>query len=132
MNGTYWKSLEQRREDLGIEYPALSERSGVSVPTLKRLFSGKAENPTLHSLQAVCVVLGVELRINGTVEVLPKQSTEEVRESVAREKAEQLVSLVQGTSALESQAVGLDTVHDMVSQTVHKLLAGPNRRLWAA
>jgi len=131
MKGNYWESLEQRRKELGVSYTALSERSGVSTPTLKRLFSGKSENPTLHSLQAVCGVLGVELRIGVTIEVLCKKSSEQIREAVATEKAKQIVKLVQGTSALESQAVGQRAVRAMVSRTVHELLAGPKGRLWS-
>lgn len=133
MNSTYWKSLERRREDLGISYPALSERAGVSVPTLKRLFSGKAENPTLRSLQAVCSVLGVELRIGGKAKVVfkEKESVEKVRKVVATAKARQIVKLVQGTSALESQAVSASNARDMVSRTIRELLTGPPRNLWA-
>ena len=132
MSLNYWQDLERRREGLGIEFPALSSRAGVSQSTLKRLLSGKLENPTIHSLQAVCVALGVELHINGTIKVFENDSAQQYREKQAQEKAEQLVRLVQGTSALESQAVGPDVVRDMVSQTVHKLLAGSDRRLWAA
>ena len=132
MNGNYWKSLERRRSDLGISFPALSERTGISVTTLKRIFSGTAKNPTLHSLQALARVLGVELRINGSMTVVSKRSVAEMREIAANEKAEQLVKLVQGTSALESQSVGPEVVRTMVAQTVRELLAGPNRKLWAS
>ncbi len=131
MNSIYWQTLDQRREELGIGYPALSERSGVSMPTLKRIISGKAENPTIQNLQAVCRVLGLQLIIDDTIKAKSKRSVEELRESVAKEKAEQIVRLVQGTSALESQAVGLTAVRDMVSRTVHELLAGSSRKLWA-
>ena len=51
-------------------------------------------------------------------------------ERQAETKAEVIVRMVQGTSALESQAVDSDTCRQMVSQTVHELMAGPRRRLW--
>jgi hypothetical protein len=51
-------------------------------------------------------------------------------ERQARTKAEAIVRMVQGTSALESQAVDSDTYRQMVSQTVHELMAGPRRKLW--
>jgi len=131
MGGSYWESLEQRRSDLGISFPALSERTGVSMPTLKRLFSGTARNPTLHSLQSVARELGVELRIGETIEWVPLRPSEEIRENAAREKAERLVRLVQGTSAFESQSVEPDVVRAMVARTIHELLAGSDRKLWA-
>lgn len=131
MTSTYWQTLEQRRGDLGISFPALAERAGVSTQTLKRIFSGKAENPTIQNLQSACRVLGLQLVIDDTIIAKSKRSVEELRESVAKEKAERIVRLVQGTSALESQAVGLTAVRDMVSRTVHELLAGSSRKLWA-
>jgi len=38
--------------------------------------------------------------------------------------------MVQGTSALESQAVDSETYRQMVRQTMHELMAGSRRRLW--
>jgi transcriptional regulator with XRE-family HTH domain len=132
MGGKYWESLERRRLSLGISFPVLAERTGVSVPTLKRIFSGTANNPTLHSLQSIVSELGVELRIAETTEVISIRPVEVMRESAAREKAVRLVRLVQGTSALESQSVEANAVNAMVTRTVHELLAGSNRKLWAS
>ena len=132
MSDTYWQTLEQRRRDLGIGYPALGERAGISVQTLKRIFSGKANNPTLQSLQAICRVLGLQLIIDGSmIKTHAKKSVQELREVAAMEKAKRIVKLVQGTSALEAQAVGISSVRDMVSRTVNELLAGSSRKLWA-
>ena len=50
----------------------------------------------------------------------------------ARKKAEQVARLVQGTSALESQAVDAKTYKRLVEKTYHELLAGSRRRLWSA
>jgi hypothetical protein len=43
----------------------------------------------------------------------------------------QVARLVQGTSALESQAVGKDTYKRMVEKSFREILAGPKRKLWA-
>jgi hypothetical protein len=51
-------------------------------------------------------------------------------ERQAEAKAKLIVRMVQGTSALESQAVDSDTFQQMVKQTVHELMAGPRRKLW--
>lgn len=130
MSTEFFHSLEARRRSLGISFPALAERSGISMPTLKRIFAGEV-SPTVEKLQAMAAVLGVEFRVNGAIEVIPSKSVEQVRRAVAEEKAEWLVRLVQGTSALEGQAVDQGTVHEMIELTVLELLSGPNRKLWA-
>lgn len=56
---------------------------------------------------------------------------EEFRCSQARMKAEQLARLVQGTSALECQAVDPETYETLVARSYHELLSGSARRLWS-
>ncbi len=117
-------ALQQRRNALGIGFDALAASSGVSVATVKRLFSARAETVSLGALQAVAGALGGDV-------TLEFQDAESVRETQARSKAERLVRLVQGGAALEGQAVHADAREAMVERTVHELLAGPSRRLWA-
>ena len=86
----------------------------------------------MEKLFALAGALGVEFRIaSNAIESRETSSASEFRQSVAEKKAKQLVKIVQGTSALESQAVAKSDEDDMVRQTVHELLAGPSRRLWA-
>ncbi len=125
------KSLESRRRALRMSRIALADRAGLSVPTLDRILSGEG-NPTLETLASLAAALGVEFRItNQVVEPSETCSANEFRTYVARQKAIQLVKLVQGTSALEAQAVGEAAEAEMVEQTIHDLLAGSSRRLWA-
>ena len=49
----------------------------------------------------------------------------------AQAKAKTLVSLVQGSAALEGQAVSQADIDAMVRVTVEELLAGSDKRLWA-
>jgi hypothetical protein len=60
-----------------------------------------------------------------------ESDADEFLERRAREKAEGLVGMVQGSAALEGQ--GLDEVvrERMIQRTVHELLAGSRRKLWA-
>ena len=110
---------------------ALSRRSGLSVPTLNRILSGQA-NPTLETLGTLAGALGVEFRISKYgVELKELTSPDGFRKLAAKEKALNVVRMVQGTSALESQAVGETDVKNMVEQTIHELLAGTPRRLWS-
>ncbi len=55
----------------------------------------------------------------------------DLKREQAERKARKLVSLVQGTSGLEGQAVDGQTLESMVERTTHELLAGSNRRLWS-
>ena len=117
---------------LAMEYPALAGRSGVSVAALKRIVSGEQQNPSIGTLRAIAEALGVEIRIGHGVEVVEQSSAAQFKESAARRKAEMIVRLVQGTSALEAQAVGPEARRDMVTKTVHELMTSSPRRLWAS
>lgn len=125
------RQLESRRRQLGMSLAALAQRSGLSAPTLNRILGGEA-NPTLETLVTLAKALGVEIRIseNG-VDLREPTTPARFRKAIAKEKASKVVQMVQGTSALESQAVGQADVKNMVEQTIHELLAGTSRRLWS-
>ncbi len=132
MLGNQLKNLESRRRALKMSRMALARRAGLSVPTLNRVFAGQA-NPTIETLFALADALGVEFRIaNNLIEPKELTSAHDFRKAVAEKKAKQLVKIVQGTAALESQAVAKSDEDRMVQQTVYELLAGPSRRLWAS
>jgi transcriptional regulator with XRE-family HTH domain len=54
------QSIKNRREMLNVTQEALAELSGVGLRTLKQFESGKG-NPTLHTLQKLSDVLGMEV-----------------------------------------------------------------------
>ena len=54
------QSIKIRREILNVTQEALAELSGVGLRTLKQFESGKG-NPTLHTLQKLSDVLGMEV-----------------------------------------------------------------------
>lgn len=116
--------LERRRRELGMSRTALAERSGVSLATVQRILNGPIEHVVLVRVLAVSKALGAS---HPTQEF---SDAHEFRTEQAITKANTLVALVQGSSGLEGQAVGPDTERRMVDQTVHELMAGPNRRLW--
>ncbi|MBK7404175.1 MAG: helix-turn-helix domain-containing protein [Phycisphaerales bacterium] len=115
--------LAQRRRALRMPYPALAERSGVSEPTVKRILSGGAEAASFEKVAAVAEALGMPLAFEAI-------DPDEFRERTAREKAERIARLVQGTSALEGQAVRGEEARRLVERSYHELLAGSGRRLW--
>lgn len=120
-----YQKLEQRRRELGLSQSALAGRSGVSLPTVHRILAGQSPAASLENTLAIAQTLGLQL------DAVPLFETQEILEQQARKKAEQLVGMVQGTSALEGQGVSGKQISRMVQKTVDELLSGSRRRLWA-
>jgi len=117
-------NLYRRRHDLGMPYEELARRCGVSISTLKRVLAGEA-TAGFSTVSAIAGALGVRLGPEHTEDIAS------MRERQARTKARTLVALVQGTSALEGQAVDPTDIELMEQRTAAELLSGPGRRLWA-
>ena len=116
--------LQTRRKMLGIGFQSLALRSGVSIPTVKRIFGGQIAAASFGNIAAIAEALGLSFELGeSSVDALCRQQ--------ARKKAMQVARLVQGTSALESQAVGKDTYKRIVEKSFREILAGPKRKLWA-
>ncbi len=116
--------LQTRRKMLGIGFQSLASRSGVSIPTVKRIFGGQIAAASFENIAAIAEALGLSFELGeSSVDALCRQQ--------ARKKAMQVARLVQGTSALESQAVGKDTYKRIVEKSFREILAGPKRKLWA-
>jgi transcriptional regulator with XRE-family HTH domain len=107
-----------------MSIPSLAVRSGVSEATVKRILGGQIGEASFANVAAVAEALGVPL---GLIET----DVDELCRKQARKKAEQVVRLVQGTSALESQAVDTQTYNRLLEKSFHELLAGSKRRLWS-
>ena len=120
-----YEKLESRRRELGLSQSALAERSGVSLPTVQRILTGHSPAASFENTVAIAEAVGMQL---DAIPILPAQ---EILELQARKKAERLVGMVQGTSALEAQAVSARHLGQMIKKTVQELLAGSRRRLWA-
>lgn len=117
-------NLDARRKALGMSVPVLAARSGVSEPTIKRMMSGGIEGATFSNVEKVLSALGVTLAAEST-------DPDDLRSSQARKKAETVARIVQGTSALEGQAVDASTYARLIERSYHELLAGSSRRLWS-
>ena len=126
-----FQKLDQRRARLGMTKTAMAQRAGVSLPTVNRILAGKELNPSLSNLHALARALGVVIRLGGAtdIEFEELQSPQEYRIKHARDKAKKLIRMVQGTMALEAQAVDDGTVDDLVEDATHQLLSS-KRRLW--
>ncbi len=118
--------LNERCRQLGMSHADVARLSGVSLPTVQRILGKEYHDATLSNLLRIAEALGLGLDFQ------PEDKVDALREQQARRKAKRLVGMVQGSSALEGQAVDQDTYERMVERTIHELLAGPNRKLWAA
>lgn len=118
-------ALTARRKALGMTHAALAERSGVSEPTVKRILAGHLAEASFANVAAIAQALGASFSLS---EIDP----DELCRQQARAKAEHIARLVQGTSALENQALDAQTYNRLVERSYHELLAGPRRRLWSS
>jgi transcriptional regulator with XRE-family HTH domain len=117
--------MERRRKSLGMSRQILAKRSGVSVPTVNRVLGDGWENTSYANLKAIATALGMEFELRNTV------NEQIFAEQQAEAKARTIARMVQGTSALEAQAVNPETYMQIISQTMHELMAGSRRRLWS-
>jgi hypothetical protein len=107
---------------------ALSLRSGVPVPTVNRILRGGVERASFANVSAIALALGMPVTFgDGDAAEIDAFARRQ-----ARTKAEWVVRQVQGTSALESQAVDPVAYERMVEDTTNELLRGSRRRLWSA
>jgi len=106
-----------------MPYGELRRRSGVSTSTLKRVLRGEVM-ASFATVAAVADALGVDLL------AIDAQDIPAMRERQARDKARKLIALVQGTSALEGQAVDESARQLMEQKTAAQLLAGSGLKLW--
>ena len=84
-------NLQKRR--LGISFATLSEKTGISEPTLKRIFSGKHTTSHMDHFLILTDTLGVDLSMRVT-------DPEKLRRLQAEKKAKEIMELVRGNSAL--------------------------------
>ncbi len=121
----FTEKLDKRRQELGMTFEALSKRSDVPVSTLKAIFNRGVEHATFANVAAIARALGVDIELANEVD------SYELIHQQAFKKARELVGMVQGTSGLESQALGQNQLEKMILQLVHQLMAGSRRKLWA-
>lgn len=118
-------ALEERRRALGMSHATLAERSGLSLPTVNRILSGRMESASFANVRRLADALEMGL----VFDVPHRGETARLRQAVR--KAKRLAGMVQGTSGLEAQAVNRQTLRAMTRGAAGKLLSGSKRRLWA-
>jgi transcriptional regulator with XRE-family HTH domain len=120
-----FRRLNERRQRLGVSCSVLAKRTGVSLRSVQRVLSGEETNPGFSTVASLAHELGVGVRFDDEVDVRT------IRRRQAERKAERILAIVQGSSALEAQALSRETIRDLREKTVNELLAGSPRKLWA-
>ena len=113
--------LQKRREELGMPMRVLAKRSGLGLRTVQRTLSGEADNATLGTVARLATALGV---------TLTARADRGMRRRHAGEKAGRLAAMVQGTSALEDQAVEPRVLKKITDRLRDEMLVGSSRKLW--
>ena len=120
------KKLDQRRQALDMPLKELSSRANVSLSTVRRVVAGEP-GARIETVTAIGDALGVP-NLN-----FPKaRPPDKMRRLQAALKARKIVGMVQGTSALEAQAVSELDKKRMIENTINELLCGPRSQLWAS
>jgi len=119
------RQLNERREKLGISCAVLAKRAGISLRSVQRILSGEETNSGFATVTALARELGVGIRFDDQTDVGT------IRRRQAERKAARILAIVQGSSALEAQALPPKTLREMREKTIHELLAGSPRKLWA-
>jgi transcriptional regulator with XRE-family HTH domain len=122
--GSIIDRLNARRQLLGMSCAALAQQSGLSLRTIQRVLSGHEADPGFSTVLTIARVLSVTIQ-------LAEQDVNESRLQQAQRGAEKVLALVQGTCALEAQAVDSAALKALRDRTVRDLLSGSNRKLWA-
>lgn len=121
---TSLEQLEKRRKALGMSRLVVARRSCVPLPMVNEILRNQNSDTSDANLIAVLKTLGM----NGSA--AEPISVNELRHRQARQKAKRLIQIVQGTSALEGQALNHQEIESMISKTTQVLLSS-NRKLWA-
>ena len=116
------ETMKRQKKALGMTNAVIASRSGLSEPTVVRILSGHAGAHFDHVL-AIAKVLGVDLNARTT-------DPEKILKRQAHYKAEMIMRLVRGNSALEATETDAGAYRSMLRKTVRELLGGSRRALW--
>jgi len=115
--------LGQRRRELQMPISALSERANTSVSTIKRVLAGDT-SVSYSTLCRIAQAMGASFEVNA-------RSSHSVIREEAKRKARLVAKMVQGTSALEAQAVDKETLDRIEQAAEAKLITRRGGMLWS-
>ena len=117
--------IEARRRELRMPRGALARRSGVCLRTVERLLSGEAKGAKWETIASMGREVGIDLGI------VRRRSLRAVVHKQAKAKAEKVVAITQGDSALEGQALPEKALKQIRKAMEDSLATGSSVRLWS-
>ncbi|MEN8147832.1 MAG: hypothetical protein ABFR02_09470 [Campylobacterota bacterium] len=119
------KKTNFRKQQLNITLENIAILSDLGVRTVNRFFAG--EDVKLSTVEHITNLLGLDFAGNETI------TLKELRKKRAKEKAQFMASLVQGTSALEMQGLEKSSLEKIIRKFEQEFLTGAYKnRLWVA
>ena len=114
---------KQRKKQLGLTIDNISKLSNLGNRTVTRFFAGA--DVKLSTLEKISNVLGIDFAGNEIVDI------QTLKENRAKQKALQIVSLVQDTSSLEMQGLDDRQIQLLINETKEEFLTGQySKYLW--
>src|SRR5437879_4882284 len=105
-NSEQWiELLERQRRKLKMTLPALAQRSGLSLATIRRILLGKSLAASFANVIMVAHALGTEFRMGDDSIIIHIRKADDIVADEIRARARKIVEMVQGTMALESQGL---------------------------
>ncbi len=118
--------LEDRRIELGMSIAALARIAGLGKATVQKALRGSGTD-SFSTMRAIGGAVGIEIG-PGATKPVPVKS---VRRKQAKSKAEFIVRLVAGNSALENHRIDPKRASQLQREATRQLLGGSNLALWA-
>jgi transcriptional regulator with XRE-family HTH domain len=122
---SFIKQLSARRIGLGMSLTQLSLRSGVSLPTIQRILSGRSPAASFETVLAIARALEVD------VVFTDRSDNYSCLRAHAQEKAKQLTRMLQGNLSLEAEGMDEELSNEIERRTTDELVAGSSRRIWS-
>ena len=117
------QKIKDRRKEIGITIDNLSSISQLGTKTVSRFFTGA--DVKLSTVERITQVLGLDFAGNEVINI------KALKEKRAEEKALNIVSLVQDTSALEMQGLESNEIKSLIEDTKKQFLTGKYKNtLW--
>ena len=118
-------ALDRQRRALKMPLDVVAEQSGVSRATVCRVLVEKNTSARIENVMAIAGVLGATFEIH-------VQEPEKLVEWYVQEQAKQLVQMVQGTMALESQGItDQNHLNELVDVAAAEIRNKPRKKMWA-
>lgn len=119
------QKMEQRRKNLGVSHRYLAQATGVSLPTVQRIFSGKNRSASFETITKLATVLGLSLTCE------PALQETDVLLQAAKRRAYELAVSMEVASATEKVGLSRDGFARIQDKLVLELLRGSRARIWS-